>query len=101
MRKPTLITGLALGYLLGARAGRERYEQISRTAHRIAEIPAVQSAARTGTRAAGSAAHSAAHTLVERVGHRLHPSAHEHLSRLRDRTAVHRADGSRTTTAAQ
>ena len=30
-----LMTGFAAGYYLGAKAGRERYEQINRTIHRI------------------------------------------------------------------
>lgn len=39
------ILGAATGYVLGARAGRERYEQLVRTYHRVAEHPTVQSAA--------------------------------------------------------
>jgi hypothetical protein len=39
------LLGAAVGYVLGARAGRERYEQIARTYHRIADHPAVQGAA--------------------------------------------------------
>ncbi|MHA6757368.1 YtxH domain-containing protein [Streptacidiphilus sp. PAMC 29251] len=90
MRKPTFLTGLALGYVLGTRAGRERYEQIRKASHMITQTPAVQSAARTATHAAGSAAHTAAHTLVEKIGHRLRPTTHERLSHVRDRTAVYR-----------
>jgi len=37
--------GVAIGYVLGARAGRERYEQIKRAAQRLADSPAVQAAA--------------------------------------------------------
>jgi hypothetical protein len=37
--------GAAAGYVLGARAGRERYEQLSRTYRRVADHPAVQGAA--------------------------------------------------------
>ncbi|WP_157248111.1 YtxH domain-containing protein [Nonomuraea typhae] len=37
--------GLAVGYVLGSRAGRERYEQIKRTAQRLADSPTVQEAA--------------------------------------------------------
>lgn len=39
------VLGAAVGYVLGARAGRERYDQLVRTYHRITEHPAVQSAA--------------------------------------------------------
>lgn len=37
--------GLAVGFVLGARAGRERYEQIKSLAGRVAESPAAQQAA--------------------------------------------------------
>ena len=34
--KLTLLIGIAIGYVLGARAGRERYEQLKATATRAA-----------------------------------------------------------------
>jgi hypothetical protein len=37
-----LLTGLAAGYVLGARAGRERYERIAEAARRLAERPEVR-----------------------------------------------------------
>jgi hypothetical protein len=39
------ILGAAVGYVLGAKAGRGRYDQIMRTYRRIADHPAVQGAA--------------------------------------------------------
>lgn len=39
------VMGVAVGYVLGSRAGRERYEQIKRTAQRVADNPRVQEAA--------------------------------------------------------
>jgi hypothetical protein len=41
----SFVAGLALGYVLGSKAGRERYEQIRRTAQRMADSPRVQEAA--------------------------------------------------------
>ena len=41
----TFMTGLATGYVLGARAGRERYEQMRKLARSMADNPAVQQAA--------------------------------------------------------
>jgi hypothetical protein len=41
----TFIAGFATGFIAGARAGRERYEQIVRLARRVADNPAVQQAA--------------------------------------------------------
>jgi hypothetical protein len=37
--------GLSVGYILGTRAGRERYEQLVKLAHKAADSPAVQQAA--------------------------------------------------------
>lgn len=39
------VLGAATGYVLGARAGRERYEQLARTYRKIADHPATQGAA--------------------------------------------------------
>jgi hypothetical protein len=39
------ILGAAVGYVLGAKAGRGRYDQIMRTYRKIADHPAVQGAA--------------------------------------------------------
>jgi hypothetical protein len=39
------LLGAAVGYVLGARAGHERYEQLRRTYQHIADHPAVQAAA--------------------------------------------------------
>ncbi len=42
MKKLTLLIAAGIGYVLGARAGRERYEQIKRTATRVKDDPRVQ-----------------------------------------------------------
>lgn len=39
------LVGVAVGYVLGTRAGHERYEQLVRAYHRAADHPAVQGAA--------------------------------------------------------
>ena len=39
------LVGIGVGYVLGTRAGRERYEQLVRTYQRTADHPAVQGAA--------------------------------------------------------
>jgi hypothetical protein len=43
--KATFAVGFATGYVLGSKAGRERYDQIARAARGLSESPAVQSAA--------------------------------------------------------
>ena len=40
-----ILLGAAIGYVLGAKAGHERYEQLHRTYHRLTDHPAVQGAA--------------------------------------------------------
>ena len=45
MKRVVFGTGLAVGYVLGARAGRERYEAIARTVRSLADRPEVQSTA--------------------------------------------------------
>lgn len=47
MRKLTLLFAFAVGYVLGAQAGRQRYEQIKNAAFRVKDDPRVQSAAST------------------------------------------------------
>jgi len=41
----TFVAGLAIGYVLGAKAGRARYEQLARTARKVADSPVVQEVA--------------------------------------------------------
>ena len=45
MSKLSLLVAGGVGYVLGARAGRERYEQIVRTATRVKDDPRVQDTA--------------------------------------------------------
>ncbi len=42
MKKLTIAAGFAAGYLLGARAGRQRYEQLVTTARSVVSNPKVQ-----------------------------------------------------------
>lgn len=43
--KLTLAMGFAIGYVLGSKAGRQRYEQILRTTRKVMDSPSVQGAA--------------------------------------------------------
>jgi transcription elongation factor len=92
MRKLTFLAGLALGYVLGTRAGRERYEQLRRTAHDLSQTPAVQSATRNAKQAAGSAAGKAADAVAGKVGDRLPTSVTDRVPYLRDRAASESTD---------
>ena len=65
--KATFAMGFAAGYVLGAKAGRERYEQISRTARGLSESPTVQAAAGVVQAQAINLVDSAKHAVVDRV----------------------------------
>ncbi|MBR8744988.1 hypothetical protein [Nocardiopsis sp. MG754419] len=41
----TFVAGLAIGYVLGAKAGRARYEQLARASRKVADSPLVQEVA--------------------------------------------------------
>jgi hypothetical protein len=47
--KATFVAGFAVGFIVGARAGRERYDQIVKYSRQVAEHPAVQKATSTVT----------------------------------------------------
>lgn len=64
--KATFLAGLGLGYVLGTRAGRERYEQIRRAARGFLEHPRVQQTAGNLQHRAGQFAQSAAHVAADK-----------------------------------
>jgi hypothetical protein len=69
MKKLTLMTGAVVGYVLGARAGRERYEQIRSGAARVAQSPKVRAAAGKAQEAAGQQATAVAGAAKGKVFH--------------------------------
>jgi hypothetical protein len=93
MRKLTFLAGVALGYVLGTRAGRERYEQLRKAARDLSQTPAVQSATRSAKQAAGSAAGKAADAVAGKVGDRLPSSFTDRVPYLRERSGTASADG--------
>ena len=56
MRKMTMLVSGGIGYVLGARAGRERYEQIRSAALKVKGNPTVQATASKAADAAKDAA---------------------------------------------
>jgi len=65
--KMTFAVGFAAGYTLGAKAGRERYEQISRVMRGLSENPAVQSAAGLLQAQAGTLVGNARQAVVDKL----------------------------------
>jgi hypothetical protein len=63
----TFFAGLAVGFIVGARAGRERYEQMKKLARKAADSPAMQQAAGAAQAQAASMARSAKDKAMQRV----------------------------------
>jgi hypothetical protein len=65
--KATFLVGFAAGYTLGAKAGRERYEQIRRASRGLPSSPAVQSAAGVLQAKATNLAGTARDRIIEKL----------------------------------
>lgn len=68
MKKLIILVAGGAGYVLGARAGRERYEQIRNLAMKTKSNPTVQNAARQAGSAAAAAAPVVKDKVVETAG---------------------------------
>jgi hypothetical protein len=73
--KVSFLVGAGVGYVLGARAGRARYEQLMRAVHSVMENPKVQSAAGSVQSEAFALADKAKNTFGPKVG--WHPDNHK------------------------
>ena len=62
-----LLTGLAAGYVLGARAGRERYERIAEASRRLAERPEIRELTGKVRSGIGAGLEKAAATASDRL----------------------------------
>ncbi|MHC3472112.1 YtxH domain-containing protein [Streptomyces sp. 7R007] len=85
--KLTFVVGLALGYVLGTRAGRERYEQLKKSARQVSQNPAVRNTAETAAQQGREFAGKAYHAVSEKVGDRVPDSVAQRVRQLRDRNA--------------
>jgi hypothetical protein len=65
--KTGIVVGFAAGYVLGARAGRERYHQIVEAYHRFTGNPTVQQVAERSKEIAGDVSRKGLHTVQEGV----------------------------------
>ncbi|MEU6669537.1 YtxH domain-containing protein [Streptomyces sp. NPDC046727] len=82
----TFLAGLALGYVLGTRAGRERYEQLKKSARGIAQNPAVRNTAETAAQQGRVYVGKAFHTVSDKVGDRVPESVAQRVRSLRERS---------------
>lgn len=83
----TFITGAAIGYVLGAQAGRERYEQLRRQAQKLAQNPAVRNTAEAAVLQGRKSAAKAADSVSTRVGDHLPDALAERVRALRNGNA--------------
>jgi hypothetical protein len=67
----TFIAGAVVGYVFGARAGRERYEQLRRQAQKFAGNPAVRNTAEAAVLQGRKSAARAADAVSAKVGDHL------------------------------
>ncbi|GAA3538189.1 hypothetical protein AFL01nite_13130 [Aeromicrobium flavum] len=65
MKKLVLLTAVAIGYVLGTRAGRGRYEQIKRQADKVWHADPVQNAAHKAQDTATTTAADVGHRVAE------------------------------------
>ncbi|MFD8979668.1 YtxH domain-containing protein [Streptomyces sp. NPDC059564] len=86
--KVTFAVGLALGYVLGTRAGRERYEQLKKSAREIAQNPAVRNAAETAGQSGRAFAGKAFAAVGDTVGGAVPASLAERVRVLRGRAGA-------------
>ncbi|WP_150241974.1 hypothetical protein [Nocardiopsis quinghaiensis] len=63
----TFAAGLAIGYVLGAKAGRNRYEQLARSARKMADSPVVQEVAGLVGAQVGNAGRTVYDKAVDRM----------------------------------
>ena len=63
----TFVAGLAIGLVAGARAGRERYDQLMRLTHKVAENPTVRKATAAAGQKAGELASAAGHQAADKL----------------------------------
>lgn len=95
------IAGLGTGFVLGARAGRERYDQLSKLARKVADSPAVQQAAAALQAQAADLAKTARGKVADRVPKlagaargKVGGALHDRGMRARDANGRPSADGS-------
>ncbi|OIJ66257.1 hypothetical protein [Streptomyces mangrovisoli] len=81
----TFVAGLVLGYVLGTRAGRERYEQLKKSARQVAQNPAVRNTAETAAHQGRHIAGRAYHVVSVKVQDHVPESVTQRVRSLRDR----------------
>ena len=83
-RRFTFLAGLAVGFVAGTRAGRERYEQMVKFSRKVIENPTVQQASRTAGTKVAELSRAAGQKAAERMP-KLAQTAKSSASKVRER----------------
>ena len=94
----TFLTGFAVGFVAGARAGRERYEQMVKLGRKAVEHPAVQQAARATGAKATELSKTAGQKAAEKMP-KIAETAKSSASKVRDRIPGRNSGGDGNTAA--
>jgi hypothetical protein len=89
----SFLAGVATGFVIGARAGRERYDQLVKAAKTIAEHPAVQQAAGAVQAQAAGLAATAGTKISDEVRNRVQPLAKTAKDKVSERVPGHHGAG--------
>jgi hypothetical protein len=100
MLKIPFVLGLGVGYVLGARAGRERYDQIMTLAQRTKENPAVANAAGTVMHRGEEVFHQAKGKVAEKAPDWVPGSSSSDGGSKSDKVTVHAASSNGSVTQA-
>lgn len=87
----TFVAGLALGYVLGTRAGREQYEKMKRSAQSLMENPAVRNTAETAAQQSRQLAGRAYRTVSGTMGERMPDAVTGRARSMRERVRAGQA----------
>ena len=94
----SFLAGLAIGFVAGARAGRERYEQMVKLSRKVVEHPAVQNATRTAGSKASELSKAAGQKAAEQMP-KVAETAKNSASKVRERIPGRNSGDAEITTA--
>ena len=94
--KVTFLVGVGAGYVLGARAGRDRYESLARAARGFADTPAVQEAAGVFQAQAASLAQQAKDKVTGSVSDKVQDTVTQATKKVRQMAPGARSESPRT-----
>jgi hypothetical protein len=80
--RATFLAGLAVGLVAGARAGRERYDQVKKLTQKVVDSPTVRKATKSVTHKAGELTKAASHQAADKLP-KLTESAKNSASKIR------------------